>query len=514
LEQLVEVWREVCQHLEIAESIDRIAEAVAVRLPMDRLVVRRLDVARMHLETIAVGSLHAGGKGDRTHTQLEPRRLNAILRWAKTGEILRPDSDRDGLLRAIAPLHSATDTVVGPLRGSHGEVGVLIAVAASGSRFSTRDVKFISALCDPLSAALSNDRRLRELAQLREAVEADNRALLSRLQRQDIAEAIVGSESGLRTVIARVAQVAPTDAPVLIFGETGTGKEVVARLIHAKSRRDKGPVVRVNCGALPPGLVDSELFGHERGSFTGATDTRKGWFERADGGTLFLDEVGELPLDAQVRLLRIVENGTFARVGGQRSLHVDVRLVTATHRDLEDMVARRLFREDLWYRIGVFPIRLPPLRERLEDLPALAMHFAASAMTRIGGRPLTPSASDIDLLLSYSWPGNIRELAAVIERAAILGEGRTLQIAAALGALPSNVQGSEQLPAQHMRPMAVSLDEAARRHIEEALAATKGRVEGPRGAAARLGVNPHTLRSRMRRLHIDWARFRRREDAT
>ena len=521
MQLLVEVWREVCQHLEIDESIGRIARTVAERVPIDRLVVRRLDAAALRLETVAVGTSAGATEAERTRTQLEPHRLRSVMRWCQAGEVLRGGSeDPDGLLITLASIRALTarDTFAGPLRGPDGGFGAVIAIARPGARFSDADIAFLSDLVEPLSAALANDGRLRELDRLREAVEADNRALLSRLQRQDIAEAIVGAESGLRTVIERVAQVAPTDAPVLIFGETGTGKEVVARLIHSQSKRVKAPVVRVNCGALPPGLVDSELFGHERGSFTGATDARKGWFERADGGTLFLDEVGELPLDAQVRLLRILQDGTFERVGGQRTLTVDVRIVTATHRDLQDMVARRLFREDLWYRIGVFPIRLPPLRERLEDLPQLAAHFASRAGLRLGAPPLVPSAADIQLLLSYPWPGNVRELATVIERAAILGEGRSLQIAAALGVLPTATvaiaQPSQSFALQghpQLQPMPMSFDEAARRHIEETLAATRGQIEGERGAAARLGVNPHTLRGRMRRLGIDWGRFRTRE---
>lgn len=509
---LVEVWREVCQHLEIEESIDRIAKTVSGQLPIDRVLVYRMDVTRRRLETVAVGVARGDGGDTRPpRVELEPGRVRTLARWCRTGYLLRAgDDDPDSILHTIAARRGGADTLAGPLKSPDGQLGVLVAVARAGVRFTDADVELVSALLEPLSAALGNDARLRELARLREAVEADNRALLSRLQRQDIAEAIVGTESGLRTVIERVTQVAPTDAPVLILGETGTGKEVVARLIHSQSKRAKGPVVRVNCGALPPGLVDSELFGHERGSFTGATDARKGWFERADGGTLFLDEVGELPLDAQVRLLRILQDGTFERVGGQRTLTVDVRIVTATHRDLQEMVAHRLFREDLWYRIGVFPIRLPPLRERLEDLPQLAIHFAGHAGTRLGAPPLVPTAADMELLLSYSWPGNVRELATVIERAAILGEGRSLQIAAALGVMPGSPRGAANFVARAPAQSAVvSLDEAARHHIEDALATTHGRIEGPIGAAARLGVNPHTLRSRMRRLGIDWRPFRK-----
>ena len=216
---------------------------------------------------------------------------------------------------------------------------------------------------------------------------------------------IVGADRGLAAVMERVKQVAAADAPVLILGETGAGKEVVARAIHTASRRARGPFHRVNCGAIPSELIDSELFGHEKGAFTGATERRHGWFERADGGSLLLDEVGELPLAAQVRLLRVLQDGRFERVGGQRHGTVDVRIIAATHRDLPTMVADKTFREDLWYRLAVFPIRLPTLRERREDIPALARHLAAKACGRYGTPTLAPSEADVALLSAYDWPG-------------------------------------------------------------------------------------------------------------
>jgi transcriptional regulator with GAF, ATPase, and Fis domain len=280
--------------------------------------------------------------------------------------------------------------------------------------------------------------------------------------------------------------------------------------------------LRVNCGAIPPGLIDSELFGHERGSFTGAVGERRGWFERAHGGTLFLDEIGELPLDAQVRLLRVLQDGTLERVGGHRQISVDVRIVAATHRDLQAMILERRFREDLWYRIAVFPIELAPLRDRAEDLPALAVHFALRAAKRFGTPPLLPSPRDLDLLVGYPWPGNVRELAAVMERAVILGNGRALEVERALGPLPpgrttsGGAEGavSSRGPERRGSPSAAgtpfaTLDQAMVRHIEVALVHTHGRIEGPYGAAALLDINPHTLRARMRKLRIDWRRHRR-----
>jgi transcriptional regulator with GAF, ATPase, and Fis domain len=352
-------------------------------------------------------------------------------------------------------------------------------------------------LCDgPVGAALRTDREVRAAVRGRAAAEAEALALRHRLGRAENEERIIGAEGGLRGVLQQVSQVAPTDVPVLILGETGSGKELIARAIHSGSRRADGPFLRVNCGAIPAELVDSELFGHERGSFTGATGPRRGWFERADGGTLFLDELGELPAAAQVRLLRVLQDGTFERVGGQRSLRADVRVVAATHRDLPSLVREGRFRQDLWFRLAVFPVELPPLRARQEDLPALASHFAARAGRRLRGVPLQCSVADLRLLARYDWPGNVRELGAVIERAAILGEGRSLAVAAALGALP--VGPSAPAPSA----FSPTWDELGRAVIEDALRRARGRIEGRGGAAERLGVKPSTLRSRMKRLGV------------
>jgi transcriptional regulator with GAF, ATPase, and Fis domain len=415
---------------------------------------------------------------------------------------------------ALLPAQFDGQVLVGPLNSETGAIGVLILVALPPHLLCAEDVPVAQALLEPFSVALDNDRQLHELSRLREALEADKKSLLARLDRQDISDSVVGEETGLRAVMERVDLVAPLDVPVLILGETGSGKEVVARAIHTRSRRADGPFIRVNCGAIPPELVDSELFGHERGSFTGAVGTRKGWFERADGGTLLLDEMAELPLPAQVRLLRVLQDGGFQRVGGQRQLTVDVRVVAATHRDLKALVGKGLFREDLWYRVAVFPIRIPPLRERRGDIAALAAHFALRAAKRLGATALVPSPDDIEMLVAYPWPGNARELAAVIERAAILGNGQRLDLARALGLdtqLPTLDMPPETLPTATL-PAAAGRIEAlhavTKRHIEAALARTRGRVEGRDGAARLLEIHPNTLRARMRKLNIDWRHYR------
>jgi len=314
---------------------------------------------------------------------------------------------------------------------------------------------------------------------------------------------IIGARGGLQGVLERVAMVGPSDLPVLLFGETGTGKEVIARAIHDGSRRVGRAFLRVNCGAIAPDLVDSELFGHERGSFTGAIGQRKGWFEQTHEGTLFLDEVAELAPAVQVRLLRVIQEGELLRVGGTQPVHVDVRIIAATHRDLAAMVEARTFRDDLFYRISAFPIVIPPLRDRGADLAELARSFAARASRRFGLRPVTPSARDLELLRAYGWPGNVRELATVIDRAVLLGEGRSVEIARSLGLSP-RAQPVAVADSDTIEP----LDDVIRRYLERALALTHGRIDGPFGAARRLGLNPHTLRGRMRKLGIDWKDFR------
>jgi transcriptional regulator with GAF, ATPase, and Fis domain len=345
---------------------------------------------------------------------------------------------------------------------------------------------------------------------------------------------IIGQDAGLKSVLERAKLVARSDVPVLILGETGSGKEVFARHIHEESRRASLPFLKVNCGAVPPELIDSYLFGHEKGAFTGAFEKRKGWFETANGGTLLLDEIGELPLAAQVRFLRVLQDGSFEPVGGSgKTVRVDVRIIAATHRNLRQMVKESQFREDLWYRISVFPIRIPPLRERLEDIELLARFFVQSATAKFSLPEIPVKKEDVAILEKYHWPGNVREFGAIIDRAVLLGKGRRLAISESL----QELQG-EQIPAEILagtsatdiffdstelpipqeitdeslqpeRLEFLSLDEVIRQHIEAALLLTQGVIEGPNGAAAALKINPHTLRAKMRKLGVVWAKFRR-----
>jgi len=315
-------------------------------------------------------------------------------------------------------------------------------------------------------------------------------------------EEIVGSSAAIRTVLQLVARVAPTDSTVLITGDTGTGKELVARAIHKRSARSARPFVAVNCAAVPASLIASELFGHERGAFTGALQRRQGKFELADGGTLFLDEVGELPADTQVALLRVLQEREFERVGGSRPVRIDVRVIAATNRDLHTAIAERAFRSDLFYRLNVFPVEMPPLQERPTDIPMLVEYFVHRLSKRAGKKITGISSQTLELLQSYPWPGNIRELQNVVERAVIVSDGELLTV-------DSRWLAGRSTPSPASKqPLGDTLGERERAMIEGALAETKGRVSGPSGAAAKLGLPRSTLESKIRSLGLNKNRFK------
>lgn len=380
----------------------------------------------------------------------------------------------------------------------HGELlGAIAFVRREVRPYTPGELRLLHEVSQPVAAAVARALVWEEARALRSQMEEEMPALPAPAAAATWSEEIAGDSSALRRVLEAVEQVAPTQATVLITGETGTGKELIARAIHHRSPRASAPMVAVHCAAVPQALQASELFGHERGAFTGAASRRVGRFEQARGGTLFLDEIGEISLETQVMLLRVLQERRFERIGGTEILQADVRLVAATHRDLPREITEGQFRSDLYYRLNVFPIRVPPLRERREDIPVLAMRFVSRHAAALGKSIERIERASLRLLEAYDWPGNVRELENVIERAVILARGRTLRIHREMmeGAVPAtNLE--EQLQDQE------------RRAIEAALKACRGRIWGPNGAARRLGLAPSTLDFRRKRLGIDTLQFR------
>lgn len=378
-------------------------------------------------------------------------------------------------------------------------VGGVGMVVRGKNRFSPEHVRKVEMIRRPMIGAILNLLHHRDVVARNEQLTKEKQALESRLGHVS-ADEIIGAESGLKQVTAMVRQVADLDSPVLILGETGTGKELVAKAIHESSRRSDGPMIRVNCGAIPESLMDSELFGHEKGSFTGATRLKRGFFEQADGGTIFLDEIGDLPLAAQVKLLRVLQTLEFHRVGGTWPVSVDVRVLAATNRNLPEMVKNNLFREDVWFRLNVFPIRIPPLRDRKQDIPALTEYFVTRKALEMNlVRPPEITAREIRMLTEYDWPGNIRELQNVIERALILGRGHELTFDELI---PGNAAAILREHVAESDDQVLPMDEMIRRHIRLALTQSGGKIEGEGGAAQTLAMHPSTLRSRMKKLGI------------
>jgi len=384
------------------------------------------------------------------------------------------------------------NTVGHPVFGAAGEL-----VQFVGSSMDVTDRKRSE---DELKAAFE------EIKQLKDQLYRENLALRDEVDRASMFEEIVGTSKPLNAVLSQTAKVARTDSTVLITGETGTGKELIARAVHKRSERSERAFISVNCAAFAPTLISSELFGHEKGAFTGAMQRRLGRFELADGGTIFLDEVGELPPDTQVALLRVLQEREFERVGGTQSIKVDVRVIAATNRDLDAAVASGSFRSDLFYRLQVFPIEIPPLRERREDIPLLAEYFIDRYARKAGKHIRHVSQETLELLQSYAWPGNIRELQNVIERSVILCETETFSIDESW--LPQQPQAFLIAKPKDQIELPRRLEEQEKDMIEEALKVSRGRVFGPTGAAAKLGIPRSTLESKIKSLKIDKNRFK------
>jgi transcriptional regulator with GAF, ATPase, and Fis domain len=384
----------------------------------------------------------------------------------------------------------------------HGERVGDVAIQSRGrDRYAPEHARMFEALSNPLGIAVKNFLQHRELLDLKEALQDENRFLRDELTQRP-GQKIIGLETGLKEVMARVRKVAQLDTPVMLLGETGVGKEVFVSAIQKLSARADKPFIKVNCGAIPSELIDSELFGHEKGAFTGASNIKRGRFERAHTGTIFLDEIGELPLQAQVRMLRVLQQKEIERVGGEEVLSVDIRVITATNRDLLKMVAEGAFREDLYYRLSVFPIHIPPLRHRKQDIPALVDFFVSRKIHEFGIHQKPPLAQGAwEKLQSYDWPGNVRELENLVERELILRHEDALRF----DELPGDkIEPSHRIYTSNTRIH--SLNEAMAQQIQLALTMANGKIQGAGGAAELLSINPNTLRKKMRKLGIDFGR--------
>jgi formate hydrogenlyase transcriptional activator len=417
-----------------------------------------------------------------------------IARVFRTGEALSESADVDPMAKAEG-LQALCHI---PLISRKRTLGVLSLARLTPTPFSPRDLEFLKLVSNQVAIAVENALAYDEIAELKDRLAQENVYLEDEIRSELNFEEIVGRSSALRKVLQDIETVAPTDSTVLIYGETGTGKELIARAIHNLSTRGKNAFVKLNCAAIPTGLLESELFGHERGAFTGAVAQRIGRFELAHRGTVFLDEIGEIPLELQPKLLRVLQEREFERLGSSRTLTSDARLIAATNRDLMAMVEERTFRADLFYRLNVFPVEVPPLRDRQDDIPLLVRHFVQQFSRRMGKVVDTIPTETMNSLVRYHWPGNIRELQNLVERAVILSTGPVLRVPIDDLHLPPAP------PAANRK--AGTLEEAERRHILEALNAADWVISGPKGAATTLGLKRSTLQARMEKLGIRRAR--------
>jgi formate hydrogenlyase transcriptional activator len=381
-----------------------------------------------------------------------------------------------------------------PLLRPTGPLGVLVLGSTRVHAFVSDDLILLTQVANQLTLAIQNHLAASEIKLLQQRLGEERKYLEGEIEYQGHFTEIVGDSPALKQVLQQVLTVAASDATVLIMGETGTGKELVARAIHRLSQRKDASFIRINCAAIPTGLLESELFGHEKGAFTGAISQKIGRMELANGGTLFLDEVGEIPLELQPKLLRVLQDQEFERLGSNRTIKVDMRVVAATNRNLAERIAQNQFRSDLYYRLSVFPILMPPLRERKEDIALLVRYFVREISLRMDRHVESIPPGAMDALLQWHWPGNVRELENLMERSVILSEGRVLRV-------PVSELRSPTLPQEPELPNQ-NLDHAERQHIVRVLRETRGKISGPHGAAVRLGLKRTTLQSKMQRLGI------------
>lgn len=493
----------ICSSLDIETALQRALDYLAKFMPVDAIFLHLYEQNFGALRTMA--EVKASGS----------RRLEIIIPLGREGRdsfekpgvpnvrvVNRPEADP--VIKKIAETLKLTESSFLILRCviEGKRLGSLTLVANGRDRYTEENARLLSLVNEPFAIALSNALRYQEVLHLKDMLTDDNRYLHQELFRMSSDE-IIGGAFGLKDVMEMVRKVASLESPVLLLGESGVGKGVIAGAIHHLSPRRKGPFITVNSGAIPETLMDSELFGHEKGAFTGAIEQKRGRFERANQGTIFLDEIGELSPQAQVRMLRVLEEKVIERVGGTKSIPLDIRIIAATHRNLRDMVKTNQFREDLWFRINVFPLKVPPLRERKEDIPSLVYHFI-NKKTKELKLPQIPEVAHgaIDRLIAYNWPGNVRELENVVEREMILNKSGPLTFTV----MVSKRRSADASTSVELWDGSLNLDEVCALHIRRGLARAKGIVHGSKGAAALLGVNPSTLRSRMKKLGIPYGK--------
>ena len=500
-----EATLKICGNLAVEEALHTLVEVLISVMPVSKIYLQHYDRDYQAMRTIAYADMNEGQRLD----------LLTPLSEEAAGRAANPPVDQDTFLfedpyafpvsREMTKFHELNDqkgrsVLVMTLRAKTEPIGFLVLVAEGETAFADEHRDWVSMLKEPLSIAMSNALRHREVTKLNDLLADDNRYLHHELHRLS-GDEIVGAQFGLRSVMFKVQQVASLNSPVLLLGETGVGKDVIANYLHYASARSDGPFVSVNCGAIPDTLIDSELFGHEKGAFTGALSQKRGRFERADKGTIFLDEVGELPPQAQVRLLRVLQSREIERVGGVKTISLDIRIIAATNQNLEDMIRDGRFREDLWFRLNVFPIWIPPLRDRRSDIPALLQHFITVKSKELKLRTIpTVLPEHMPYIMSYPWPGNVRELQNVVERALILNPEGPLSF--------EHLRSDGIQPEHDMPPIQATdkLDDVVAAHIRSILEKSDGRINGPGGAAELLGVNPNTLRNRMKKLKIPFGR--------
>ena len=501
----------ICQHLLPEDGLQACAELLARHMPVGKMYLEVYEHELGAIRSIAMATPEQGVAMDMLVPMSDGQR-GVITGFRDQGPrdnvfvVNEPKADAVSRTMLKALGESLETSVLGTYPFINDEVVGSVVVTAPGEHQFTDDhAELFGLLKSPFAIAIKNAVRYREILRLRDLLADDNRYLQREILKGS-GETIVGADFGLADVMHAVRQVAVHDSPALLLGETGVGKDVIAHQIHQLSPRRDGPLIKVNCGAIPDSLMDSELFGHEKGAFTGAFSRKRGRFERAQGGTLFLDEIGELPLPAQTRLLRVLQSKEIERVGGDDTIEVDIRVIAATHRDLQAMVRDGMFREDLWFRLNVFPIMIPPLRARTNDIPALAEHLIQEKTRRLNLTKvpaLTPSA--IEQLMAYQWPGNVRELDNIIERALILSGDGVLRFGGL--SMPAATAPEPQGPVADKSTR--TLDQVVAAHIADVLAQTGGKVHGSDGAAALLGVNASTLRYRMNKLGIPYGRTAR-----